>query len=341
MSNLHSLLLLADYTFEKSANLPTILFEAFTLGGSLVAFLVLMRIVDKLWLRFLITGLAVFVFELFTGPMWINERLGPWAYVIHDVSWILTIGWTALILSVVILVDHFLAAWSEKKRFAAYLVILLALVVVLETIVVNLGIRSYAPEVLAATTGFRVLGVPIEILYYVPVFTALVITFYKYWSFVIDGEVMIPVKKRRWLRAIGIAFIAVFLFELMVEPMVVNAKLPEWSYVFHDISFLLTGLWVLLIGAGAVIVERFLLPLPIPLRFVAGVLIIGALALPIESWLVINGYRVYGQSAVERFTGFTTPVSGVASEVAFAIPCYLALVIAFIRYWEITLDNEL
>ncbi len=337
----HPFLLLADLAFEESANLNTILFEVFVLGGSLAAFLVSMRIVDRLWLRFLIAGSAVFVFELFTGPMWINERLGPWAYIIHDVSWILTIGWTALILSVVILVDHFLSDWSEKKRIPVYLGILLALVIILETIVVNLGIRSYAPEVLEATTGFTVLGVPIEILYYVPVFTGLVITFYKYWSFVIDGEVLIPVKKRKWLRAIGIAFVAVFLFELMVEPMVVNANFPAWSYIFHDISFLLTGLWVLLIALGAVIAERFLLPFPIPLRFVVGVLLIGAFALPVESWLVVHGYRVYGQSAVDRFSGFTTPISGVASEVAFAIPCYLALIVAFIRYWEITLDNKL
>jgi hypothetical protein len=286
-------------------------------------------------------GLAVFIFELFTGPMWINERLGAWAYVFHDISWILTIGWTALILSVVVLVDHLLANWSEKTRFVVYLIFLLALVVVLEILVVNLGIRSYAPEVLASISGHTVVGVPIEILYYVPVFTALVITFYKYWSFVIDRRPLIPVKKRKWLRAIVIAFIAVFMFELMIEPMVVNAKLPAWSYVYHDISFLLTGLWVLLIAVGAVIVERYLLPLPIPLRFVAAVFIISAFALPIESLLVIHEYRVYGPSAVERFTGFTTPISGVASEVAFAIPCYLALVIAFIRYWEIILDNRL
>ena len=68
---------------------------------------------------------------------------------------------------------------------------------------------------------------------------------------------------------------------------------------------------------------------------------LGAMALPIESWLAINGYRVYGQSMTERFTGFTTPITGVASEVAFAIPCYLALIIAFIRYWEMILDNKL
>ncbi len=41
------------------------------------------------------------------------------------------------------------------------------------------------------------------------------------------------------------------------------------------------------------------------------------------------------------FSGFKTPITGVAVEVAFAIPCYLALIVGFIRYWEIVLDNKL
>jgi hypothetical protein len=61
----------------------------------------------------------------------------------------------------------------------------------------------------------------------------------------------------------------------------------------------------------------------------------------VESWLIVNGYRVYGPSAVNNFTGFVTPITNVPVEVAFAIPCYMALIIAFIRYWEIILDNRL
>jgi hypothetical protein len=273
--------------------------------------------------------------------MWVNQHLGRWAYLYHDLSWILTLGWTAMILGVVVLVDRWFSHWNEPKRFAAYLGILLVLVTFAEMLVVGIGIREYAPEVLATISGISMLGVPVEILYYVPVFTALVIAFYKYWSFVIDDAALVPVKKRKWLRGILIAFIGVFLFELVVEPMVKNENLPAWSYVYHDISFLMTGTWVLLIAVVAVVMDRFMIGFSIPLRFAAAVLLISALALPIESWLIVSGYRVYGESAVANFTGYTTPITGVAVEVAFAIPCYLALIVGFIRYWEIVLDNKL
>ena len=123
--------------------------------------------------------------------------------------------------------------------------------------------------------------------------------------------------------------------------MVKNQNFPEWSYVYHDISFLMTGTWVLLIAIAGVVLDRYLIGLSIPLRFTAALLLITALALPIESWLIVNDYRVYGESAVMNFTGHTTPITGVAVEVAFAIPCFLALIIGFIRYWEIVLDNRL
>ncbi|MEA5547672.1 hypothetical protein VB816_22070, partial [Limnoraphis robusta CCNP1324] len=202
MIHISPLVLMADMLFEKAATPASIVFQLFVLAGSVVGCWILSRLVDKLWLRLLATGAAVFIFELFTGPMWINEHLGPWAYVYLDISWVLTVGWTVLILGVVVLTDHYLPQWSEKWRFLVYLAVLLLLVVVLEIIVVNIGIRSYAPEVLAATSGVKLFGAPIEILFYAPVFTSLVITFYKYWSFVIDDATLIPVKKRRWGRAI-------------------------------------------------------------------------------------------------------------------------------------------
>ena len=330
-----------DHTAEREATTATLSFDLFVVVGAIVVFATLSRFTDKLWLRAGAMAVGVFLFELFTAPMWINDHLGQWAYVYCDLSWILTLGWTAMILGVVVLVDRWLSHWSEPRRFAAYLGILLVLVTIAEMVVVGIGIRKYAPEVLATVSGISLLGVPIEILYYVPVFTSLVIAFYKYWGFVIDDAALVPVKKRKWMRAVVLAFIGVFLFELLVEPMVKNQNFPEWSYVYRDISFLMTGTWVLLIAIAGVVLDRYLIGLSIPLRFAAALLLITALALPIESWLIVNDYRVYGESAVMNFTGHTTPITGVAVEVAFAIPCYLALVVGFIRYWEIVLDNRL
>jgi hypothetical protein len=215
------------------------------------------------------------------------------------------------------------------------------LVTTAEMVVVALGIRKYSPEVLQTVCGVFLLGVPLEILYYVPVFTSLVIAFYKYWSFVIDDAALVPVKKRKWGRAVALAFIGVFLFELVVEPLVDNRGFPEWSYIYRDITIVYTGQRVLVIAIAAVIIERFTIGLAIPLRFAAAVLLISALALPIESWFIAHGYRVFGKSAVMNYSGFTTPITGTPVEIAFAIPCYLSLIVGFIRYWEIVFDNKL
>ncbi|MEM9539797.1 MAG: hypothetical protein AAGA60_09825 [Cyanobacteria bacterium P01_E01_bin.42] len=334
--------ILAHCTFDKSPTIPIIVFEIAIVVGTGIAIFFLSKIKDKIVSRFLILAIGVLIFELFTAPMWHNYRLGGWAYLYLDVSWILTIGWTSLILTVTLLVDRLLAEWKAGQRFLTYLGILTVSVTVLEAIVVNLGIRSYAPEVLADMTGIFVFGVPIiEVFYYTPVFTGLVISFYKYWEFALDEEPLIPSKQRKWLRSLLISFIAVFMFEVMIQPMVSNKNFPEWSYLFFDISFLLTGLWVLIIGFSAIIGEKFFLHLPLFYRFLIVLGITGAIALPLESWLIVNGYRVYGESALHSFIGIEMPIAGVPIEIAFAIPCYMALIITFIRYWEIILDNRL
>jgi hypothetical protein len=89
------------------------------------------------------------------------------------------------------------------------------------------------------------------------------------------------------------------------------------------------------------VLDRFLSGRLIPLRFAAAVLLISALALPFEAWFIENGFRIYGSSAAANYTGFTLPLSDVPVEIAFAIPCYMSLIIAFIRYWEIVFDNRM
>ena len=65
------------------------------------------------------------------------------------------------------------------------------------------------------------------------------------------------------------------------------------------------------------------------------------LFLPFEILLIKTGYRVYGESSTANFVGIYTPLMHVPVEIILAAPMYLTLVIAFIRYWRITLDNDL
>lgn len=326
---------------ERIATWPILTFDIIVLIAAVCTFLILNLFIRRLWLKAIVMMTGVFLFELFTSPMWHNEHLGRFAYVYCDVSWILTVGWTTLILGVVVSVDRWFPNDREPKRFAITIGILLALIVVAEIVVVALGIRKYSPEVLQAVSGISMMGVPIEILYYAPVFTTLVITFYKYWNFVIDQATLVPLIKRKWLRAILLAFIGVFMFELLVEPVVQNDNFPSWSYVYRDISFLHTGARVLLIAIGASVIGKYTISMPMTLRFFVGVLLISALYLPYEAWLVANGYRVYGETAVMNQIGFKSPITGLPIEIVFATPCYLSLIVCFIRYWEIVFDNRL
>ena len=325
--------------FDTAATIPIIAFEVFIVIGSLAAIYILSKYQHRILARYFTVVVGVLIFELFTAPMWNNFNLGRWSYLYQDVSWILTLGWATLILSTVVLVDRFFPAFSALKRFALYLLVLTVVTFFAEILVVGLGIRSYAPEVQETIVGVYIAGVPIEVFYYVAVFTSLIIGFYKYWAFYIDDELLVPVAKGKWLPNLAVIVMAVLLFELMIEPMVVNANFPSWSYIYRDITFLMTGLWVIVIWFATRLVDRFLIGAGLVTRFVGYLIVISAIALPIESWFIQNGYRLYGPSAMANFTGIVTPIANVPAEVAAAIPLYLALIISFVRYWEIVRTN--
>lgn len=332
---------LATCNFDKTPTLPIIIFELFIALGFAVSMFFLPKVKDKIWQRFGVMAVGVLIFEMFTAPMWNNHRMGEWAYLYHDVSWILTIGWTTLILTTVLVLDKLLPNIREAQRFIIYLGTLTFLIVPLEIWAVNINLRSYSPEVYKILSGAYLFRVPIEVFYYVPVFTGLIISFYKYWSFVIDDVPLVPLKRRKWLRDITIAFTGIFLFEVMIEPMATNQKLPQWSYIFHDISFFVPGVWIVVIAITAILVGKFFSHFPIIYRFLIALSITTSLAVPIEAALIRNGFRVYSVSAQHYYTGVFMPVLNIPIEVAFAVPFYMALMIAFIRYWENILNNNI
>jgi hypothetical protein len=326
--------------FDKAATPAILGFEVAILLTVAAAFLVLPRFVRRFPLRFAAMAGGMLIFEMFTSPMWLNRKLGAWAYLYQDVSWVLTAGWSALVLWVVVLVDHRLPQMKAWRRFLLYLAILTPIVFLLEMLVVNLGIRSYSPEVREAAVGVYVAGVPIEALYYVGVFMTLVISFYKYWALVIDGVPIVPPARVPWVRKLVLTFVGVLLFELMIEPMVRNEGFPSWSYVFHDISLVMSGIWVLVIWIVVAAIDGLFIHWDLAHRFLLYLVATAVVATPLEGFLIARGFRVYGPSAVANFTGVHVPGTAVPIEVVFAIPLYFALVIAFVRCGELVGAEE-
>lgn len=321
---------------DKDPTPVTLAFEAVVILGTIALLWLLSRVKRNILLHYAIVAVGVLIFEVFTAPMWNNEKLGVWAYVYKDVSWVLTLGWSSMIIGTIYLVDRFLPTLREWQRFIAYLAILTVLTSIAESVVVAIGIRSYAPEVMDVLSGSMIPGtnISLHLLYYVPVFLSLVIAFYRYWAPLLDQTLIPRPIPTSWLLSFAIAFVGVFFFEIMIEPMVDNVGFPSWSYIYRDISVVQTLFWIVLIWFATNMVDRLLPRLNPIMQFVLYLVVVSVVAYPIESWLINSGLRVYGPSATENFSGFRTIITNMPIEVALAIPLYLGLIISFVRYWE-------
>ena len=328
--------------FDKVAGTSIVYFEIFIFVMAILSLFFLSKLTNRILLRFIVIAIGIFIFEFFTAPMWHNFRLGEWAYVYRDVSWVLTIGWTTFILVPVVLIDKYLPDAKEWKKFILYLLFVFVLALWGEKSVVALGIRSYGPESMEVIKNNFVpwFNIPWAAMYYIPVFMTLVIGFYKYFSLLIDKKLLMPMRKLRWGRDLIIVLLAVILFEIMIEPMVINAKLPSWSYFYRDVSIVMSGIWIIIIWLSVHLVDKLFIHFTLIKKFIAYIIVAGLVTTPIEAWLIANKFRIYGPSAVENFSGYTFPMFSVPIEVVFAIPFYLALIIASSKYWIYILENN-
>ena len=328
--------------FDKATTIPIIFFEIAVLVLAIFFLFHLSTYTKKIFLKFIIISIGIFIFEFVTHPLWYNFNMGEWAYVYRDVSWILTVGWALIILVPVTYVDYYFPKLVAWKKFGLYLGLTLFFGLFGETMVYKLGIRSYSPETHGLINGLYIpiLGIPWGSLYYIPVFMSLVIGFYKYWSLVIDKKILIPIKKRKWKRDLAISAVGVLLFEVMIDAMIDNIGLPTWSYLFRDINFLLTISWIIVIWLSILFVDRFFRHFDLFKKFVSYVLVATLIALPIEAFFISNNIRAYSPSTAENFSGHFFPYTSIPAEIIFVFPFYLSLIVAFIRYWIYTLENK-
>ncbi|HJW21285.1 MAG TPA: hypothetical protein VJ506_02535 [Candidatus Limnocylindrales bacterium] len=327
------------------ADSPTpevIVFEIAVFAAAFLTYRFLAARIEHAGRHLVLIGIGMFLIEFFTGPMWGNHHLGFWAYVYSDVSWVLTLAWTVIISLSIYLVENVLRVRAALWRWLGFLLVITPVTVLGDALVKALGIRTYAPETIAAAgpATIPILDVPLAGLYYVPVVMTLVWAFYKHWLPLFEPTVA-PQTRLPFLNRLVLTAIAVFLFEVVVEPMATNQNFPAWSYVFHDITVIMSGLWIAIVVGVTYAVDRLLPRTDIRLRFAAYLVVITAIGSVVEGWFLANGYRVYGPSATADFIGLRTLVGNIPIEVMAAIPMYLSLVIAFVRYWDGSVDHTL
>jgi hypothetical protein len=333
----------AACTFDKTSTAGTIWYQIFIFVATIVILLIASRFKKDILKHYLVMVIGAFIFEFFTAPMWLNLHLGNWAYIYHGVSWVLTLGLASMTLASVILIDNVLPKLKEAYKYLLSILILWPVIIIVEKFVVSLGIRGYAPETIKAfeSTMVPMIGMSWLAILYLPLLFSLIIAFYKYFSFQLDKKPLVPMNKGKLVRNLIISLVGVLLFELLVGAMVDNVNFPSWSYIWRDISIILTGGWVLVIVIVTWLVDKYFINRSLYERFVLYLAFATVLVAPFEAWLIHTGRRVYLPSAVGNFSGFVVPALNIPVEVIFAVPFYLALVVAFIRYWAIIIDNKI
>lgn len=142
------------------------------------------------FLKMLILFVGVLIFEVMSEPMWRNYNLNGWAYLYHDVSWIITLGWVVIFMVSFLLVDSLFKKTSEGKKFWLYALFITIITTPVEVIMLSNGLRGYAEELTRTLSGLIIplTSAPIEIILTIPLVAALVIPFYKVALKIFDSE---------------------------------------------------------------------------------------------------------------------------------------------------------
>ena len=150
---------------------------------SLVTLFVTFKKYPALFKRFYLIFIGVFLFEFSTQILWFNRNLYFFTYIGPNINWIITLGWTNIFFFSILIVDKFYKG-KESLRFLSHLIFITIISIFAEGLVLWLGIREYAPEVHSILSGiqFPLINVPIEVLYYMPVFMALILGFVGYFE---------------------------------------------------------------------------------------------------------------------------------------------------------------
>lgn len=141
-------------------------------------------------------------------------------------------------------------------------------------------------------------------------------------------------------RKFVLLFIGVLLFELMTEPMWIISSLWSWTFIFRDISFILTLNWINAIMISILIVDYAFYDLPEKRRFWMYLLFVTGMILPLEIFLSNAGILGHAAELLARTEGIMIPFSSIPIEAIFVLPIFGTLIITFYKYTNYLMDQK-
>ena len=137
----------------------------------------------NLWRRFVALFVAVLAFEVMVDPFWETRLPHRWAFLFGDISWIMVLLYGSLCGLTMLVVDVGYPELSERQRFWFYLLVLLGVWIPIEAVLVSIGVRtvpSLVTEASLSNANIPLTPLPIEEIFALPVFSMLILGFYRY-----------------------------------------------------------------------------------------------------------------------------------------------------------------
>lgn len=315
------------HVFDKTTSLEIIAFEITAVLFFIGSALFLRRTQKKIFSKLGVAFIFFLLFEMFTASMLSAQKLGPWAYVYITSSWITSMVYGTLAVWADYLTNKFLPKYSTPNFFVAT-GIMAIFTMAMEVLLISLGIRVYSTDTLASLdTG----AMGIFFVYYSFIIALITISFYRYWNLGLDKEAIIPMKYVN-LPSFLACFAAIISFDIMTETMVRNKGFWQWSYIYHDISVVLTLIGTIIIWLAIVLVNHYFNYFGIAKKFGANFLIAIAPVFALECYLINRGMRIYNHDTISNFSGLQIPIINMPVEVFFGSVFYLALVLPLASY---------
>ncbi|MBS1266275.1 MAG: hypothetical protein MAG795_00242 [Candidatus Woesearchaeota archaeon] len=133
------------------------------------------------------------------------------------------------------------------------------------------------------------------------------------------------------LQKMLVLFIAVLLFEIMSEPMWRNFLLHRWTFIYHDVSWIITLGWVNIFMVSMLLVDKLFSKYTEKAKFWLYLLFVTIITTPIEVILLNTGIRGYDAVLTSTMTGITIPFTSAPIEIIMVIPIIAALIIPFYK----------
>lgn len=135
-----------------------------------------------------------------------------------------------------------------------------------------------------------------------------------------------------------ITIIAVLLFEYLTSALWVNQDLEVWAYLYKGVSWIITLGWVSIILASVGIIDALFPRISERKKFIYQIVLISIVGFFAEIFVRSIGIREYSSLAQQALSGIM--IINVPLEAFYYIPVFMALVLSFKRYWEISTLNQ-